>query len=280
MTDQLREEVREPAAYAEVLDALAEGGHGGFAAGIPGALRLADLARATGRRTSVLLHTLATLIATGRVVKETPFCVHDIGAAVGARNASARAVYRIADPLTHFTFRHLRSATSLVGTDAPETVWAAQEEDLRCGGDVWEAAFREVCAAYLRRGVDASASGDSMNGIGRWWGRDPDARRGREERSGRKSRTVGTIRIDLMADESETVAWFGTCVGSEAPVGEDVLRTLHARTRRIFRCDVRHLFAFSRSGFTPECEALARTIPNVRLVTLAQMCEAVRKSSE
>ena len=97
--------------------------------------------------------------------------------------------------------------------------------------------------------------------LGRWWGTDPE--------------TNEEAPIDLMGEENEQKALFAACRWTDDPVDEDVLDTLEVRSRRLFRYAERYLYVFSRSGFTDACRRRAAELPNVKLVTFAEMVEEI-----
>lgn len=121
--------------------------------------------------------------------------------------------------------------------------------------------FVRICVEYLwhcRRSETASAPFRSAR---RWWGRD--------------ERTKTEVEIDIVAEAGDDRTLFGACCWTEKPVNERVLLELDDLSRHHFRYRERHLWLFSRAGFTEACVEVAKQRPNVRLVTFAEMVREV-----
>jgi hypothetical protein len=118
--------------------------------------------------------------------------------------------------------------------------------------------FVRICVEYLWH---CRRSETPFRSARRWWGRD--------------ERTKTEVEIDIVAEAGDDRTLFGACCWTEKPVNERVLLELDDLSRHHFRCRERHLWLFSRAGFTEACVEVAKQRPNVRLVTFAEMVREV-----
>ena len=96
--------------------------------------------------------------------------------------------------------------------------------------------------------------------LGRWWGNDPIQKQQTE--------------IDIMGEQDKTAAVFAECKWTNEKVDLAVLETLKNRSM-LFRHEKKHLFLFSKTGFTDACENRALELGNVSLVTYENIAETL-----
>ncbi|WP_227134614.1 ATP-binding protein [Halorubellus salinus] len=136
----LRQELREPATYMAILEAIATG-----------ATRVSEIANAIDRDASSLSRYLQNLTRIGLVERETPVTDPD-----------GRGVYRITDQFLRFWFRYVlpNRATLEQGHTEPvrDTIEATLSEHAS-----WT--FEAVC----RQAVRTAAFPVSCSRVGRWW---------------------------------------------------------------------------------------------------------------
>lgn len=233
----LRQEVRALPTYVDTLAALANGSS-----------CLADIARQTKRPTAAVIKTLAALEVLDIVRKETP---------LGAR-ISRQPRWRIADDMFRFWFRFILMDADRIADMGPE---AYLESVSRALEKFMAPVFVRICTEYLWHCRRLEKAPVPFRSARRWWGRD--------------ERTKTEVEIDIVAETGDDRTLFGACCWTEKPVTEHVLLELDDLSRHHFRCRERHLWIFSRAGFTETCVEVAKRRPNVRLVTFAEMVREV-----
>lgn len=233
----LRQEVRALPTYVDTLAALANG-----------STRLADIARETKRPTAAVIKTLAALELLDIVRKETP---------LGAR-ISRQPRWRIADDMFRFWFRFILMDADRIADMGPEAYLQSVEWALE---KFMAPVFVRICTEYLWHCRRLEKAPVPFRSARRWWGRD--------------ERTKTEVEIDIVAEVGNDRTLFGACRWTAKPVTEHVLLELDDLSGHHFRCRERHLWIFSRAGFTEGCVEAAKRKSNVRLVTFAEMVREV-----
>lgn len=228
----LQQELREPAKYNAIIQAIAQGEG-----------RLSNISDAAGLERTAVANYLKSLIELGVVKREMPV--------VDANKKKVR--YVLADNLFRFWYRFVPQYLTPLQAGREEAVASL------VAGDRFSTflgpVFEEVCRQWL---VNAMGSRDIplILDIGRWWGADP-ARKEQAE-------------IDIVALCDGGVMLCGECKWQGKLTDVEVLRKLQYRARIIRgECDQR-LFLFSKSGFTAECRREAEAV-RCTLVSLAEM---------
>ena len=80
--------------------------------------------------------------------------------------------------------------------------------------------------------------------------------------------------MDIMGEQDKDTALFCECKWRNEQTDAGVLETLLERTR-IFRYTHKHLYLFSKSGFTKGCEDRAKELGCVSLVDYADMLKVL-----
>lgn len=234
----LRQEVRAPEIYFSTLLAIAEG-----------ASRLNKISSRLGKESAATVSVLRTLTELGLVVREIPY----------GTLASRRSRYRIADHLLRFWCTFFAPNTPILARGGTED---AVLERMRPHLSAYmRPVFTEICRDWLWRQRIRTRTPLLFNNLAPWWGTDPETKR--------------EVEIDLMGEEDERKALFAACRWTDVPVDADVLEALEDRSRRLFHYSERHLHLFSRSGFTDACRRRAEELPNVKLVTFAEMVDEI-----
>ena len=120
--------------------------------------------------------------------------------------------------------------------------------------------FEEICRQYLWKLLLTGESPVEFRDLGRWWGTDPISRSQAE--------------IDIMGEQNKDTALFCECKWRNEQTDSGVLETLLERTR-IFRYTRKHLYLFSKSGFTMGCEDRAKELGCVSLVDYQDILEVL-----
>lgn len=230
----LKQEVREPAVYTAVINAIASG-----------ASRMSEISGKVGEDTNVCSTYIKNLINLGIVKKETPY----------GETASRKAIYSIEDNMFRFWYRFVMGNSSIIARGAADLVYKRIEPFF---SDYMGTVFEEICKQYLWKRLLAGKMPVEFNSLGRWWGNDPV----------KKCQTE----IDIIGEQDKTTALFGECKWTNEKVDLGVLETLMKRSR-IFSYDNVYLYLFSKSGFTRGCIEKAQPLDNVSLISYNDILE-------
>lgn len=238
----LEQELRSPATYFSILEALA--------AGPMSTERLARDLRIKSASLSFYLDTQRQM----RVLSSS--------APVGAPRDSRAHRHRIGDGFLRFWFRFVfPSQEQLQEGLSPQDLWSGAIEPYLA--DFVAPAFEELCVRYTRRVYGAVASN-----AGAWWG--PALH------SYRKARERLTEEIDVAGAQRRRLQVVGECKWTSVPMPKRVLDDLRelklpavAQERRLtVPAAGPAILLFSRSGFAPELVEEADRDENVTLVDL------------
>ena len=211
----LKQELREPQMYNDVITAIAAGSS-----------RLNEIATKTGLDTAICSKYLRTLISLGIVKKESPM----------TSLKSNKSNYRIADNMFRFWYRFVPQNISLIQSGGAEEVYGSIEHQIPAYmGEV----FEEICKQYLWAENLAKRLPFCFRDAGRWWGTNSIKKREEE--------------VDIIASDGER-AIFCECKWTNKPVGSGVLEGLIEKSL-MFSYKEKHYYLFSKSGFTDELKA-------------------------
>ena len=228
----LKQEVREPALYNAIITAVAGG-----------ATRMAEISTKAGEDTSLCSSYLKNLISLGLIRRETPF----------GEKSSRKSIYVIDDNMFRFWYRFVPENSSIIARGASELAYKRIEPYL---SDYMGSVFEEICRQYLWKLLLTGESPVEFRDLGRWWGTNPITRSQTE--------------IDIMGEQDKDTALFCECKWRNEQTDAGVLETLLERAR-IFRYSRKHLYLFSKSGFTMGCVERAKELGCVSLVDYEDM---------
>ena len=234
----LKQEVREPAIYTAIINAVASG-----------ASRMSEISDKVGEDTNLCSTYIKSLINLGIVKKETPY----------GETVSRKAIYSIEDNMFRFWYRFVMGNSSIIARGAADLVYKRIEPFF---SDYMGTVFEEICKQYLWKQLLEGKSPVKFNSLGRWWGNDPI----------KKCRTE----IDIMGEQDKTNALFGECKWTNEKVDLGVLETLTERSG-LFSYEKVHFYLFSKSGFTKGCIDKARSMDNVSLITYNDILKKYNK---
>lgn len=232
----LKQEVRSPALYFDVLKALAEG-----------ASKLNDISQKTNKKNHSVLRALDLLISLGIVENKHPY----------NESSGPRGIYRISDNMYRFWFEILNPNSALILNNGGDIIWDRMQPLLP---NYMGSVFEDICKHYLKRQLVQGKLPLIFSSIGRWWGNDP------------LNKTE--VEIDLVAEQDRDNAIFAECKWTNEKVDAKVLEKLDDLSRRLFHYQNRHLYIFSKSGFTDGCVERAKSFPSVHLVSFEEMTRA------
>lgn len=229
----LLQEVRSPASYNAVIEAIARG-----------CVRPQEISDRTGIKAPLVQQNLSRLERLAVVLRTVP---------VG-RHKKNQVRYAITDNLFRFHYRfgvrYLTAAESgLSGAVAQKIV----SDDLSTYvGPV----FEEVCRQWLTRQMATGELSLIPAEIGSWWGTNPVTRQEEE--------------IDVVVRGVDGELVLGECKWNDALVDASVVGTLRRRAALFAGGENARLYVFAKRGFEEECRKRAE---DVRLVTLDEMFE-------
>ncbi|HEX6022287.1 MAG TPA: ATP-binding protein [Solirubrobacter sp.] len=241
----LEQELRSPAAYFSILEALAYG---------PASTE--HLARELQMTSSSLSPYLETLRQMRLLSTAAP-----VGAPKGARTHR----HRITDGFVRFWFRFVfGNQEDLQEGLSPTDLWdAAIEPHL---ADFVAPAFEELCARYARQVYGANAPN-----VGGWWGPALNEHRRTKSRLSEEIDVVGAQRRNLRV--------VGECKWTSTAMPKQVLDDLRAHKIPAIAQEGRlkvpaagpQILLFARSGFSPALQEIADGDDNVTLIDVEQL---------
>lgn len=156
-----------------------------------------------------------------------------------------------------FWFEILNPNAALILNNGGDIIWDRIQPLLP---NYMESVFDDICKQYLKRQLVQEKLPVFFGSIGRWWGYD------------RLNKTE--VEIDLVAEQDRDNAIFAECKWTNEKVDAKVLEKLDDLSRRFFQYQNRHLYIFSKSGFTDGCVERAKSFPSVHLVSFEEMTRA------
>lgn len=152
----LRQELREPAMYSSIMDAVAAGAN-----------RPQEIADKVGDDRTVVGRYLGTLQSMGLVARRVPF-----GENV---RTSRKGVYRLCEPCFAFWYRFVQGSVDSIEQNAGELAAreALRPDELATYVGHW---FEEICAAWVVARAKAGELPIAPVQFGTWWGTNPATR--------------------------------------------------------------------------------------------------------
>jgi AAA+ ATPase superfamily predicted ATPase len=223
----LKQELREPATYNSLLEAIANG-----------ASKLNGISAKTNIESNKCAKYLASLISLGIVRREYPI----------TETCGKRSIYLLNDQMFRFWFRFVFPNISAIAMGLGDKVYESEVEPYL--SDFMGHTFEQICRQWIFEQMREDKFPFFTGKVGRWWGNNPKLRKQEE--------------IDILAFR-EDKAVFCECKWTNAPVGTDVLNEL-IRRRELFPYTEVWYCVFAKAGFTGGLAAEAEHMGNVRLV--------------
>jgi len=217
----LRREIRDPTYYNAVLRAIAND-----------ATKNSEISSAVGLESSACTAYLKNLTALGLVGKHTPI----------TEKAGKKTIYEVEDSMLRFWYRFVPDNVSLIQCGMADRIWWGVARRIPM---FMKSVFEDICRQWLVQRNEAGRLPIEFVEIGRWWGADPVRKRD------------AVVPIIAFSDEENAI--FGECAWSDEPAEVDALTSLDDHSR-LFSYPNRHLYLFSRSGFSDECAEAASRI--------------------
>ncbi|MDY3296845.1 ATP-binding protein [Selenomonas sp.] len=228
----LKQELREPATYNAILQAIAGG-----------RTKVSQIATTVGIEVSACAGYLKNLIALGIVKRETPL----------GEKQSKRSIYLLKDHIFRFWYRFVPNHYSMIQNGMGETVYQRIEKDLP---DFMGQVFEQICMEWLWRENRNGHLPFLFEEAGRWWGND--------------ARKKQPTEIDIIAQNADKEMLFCECKWRNEPLDGNVLDLLIERSM-LFSATKKHYIAFSKRTFSERCVRNASALQNVQLVSFSEM---------
>lgn len=232
----LKQELREPATYNSIIQAIAKG-----------STRLNEIATKTGEDNKKCAKYLKSLIDLQIIQKEYPI----------GKDHERNGIYQLRDNMFKFWYRFVPKYRMNIEANMGEMI--LQERILPELNHYIDPIFEEVCKQYMIRKNQAHTLAFPFFKIGRWWGTHPATKAQNE--------------IDIIA-EGEDQAYIGECKWTKDPLGTEVLESLKSKANVFKRYAQVHFLLFSKSGFTKPLHRLATKDPHLSLISYESMLSA------
>ncbi len=232
----LKQELREPSQYSDILSAIAEG-----------ASKLSEISAKCSLETGACAKYIKTLQELGIVKRERPLL-----------NGNARqTIYSIEDNFFRFWYRFVPDNTALIASGRIARVYDKVIKPYL--PDFMGFVFERMCRDFLL--YYAKGIPFEILTLGRWWGNDP---------SRRKEIEIDLVGETLDIETGEKAYLVASCKYRNAQIGRDELELLHQYASVFSRGRKCHFLLFSKSGFTKGLQESA-TAGEVILYTLKDM---------
>ncbi len=233
----LRQELREPALYSSVLDAIAGG-----------ATSPKRIAEQSGVSHTSIAKYLETLNGLGIIVKERPLdSPHD----------SRKSIYRLEDPFFAYWYRFVSPNIGAIEAGAGEIVMHQLASGQALQTYVGKQ-FERVCLQWIIRQNREGNLPFLATSFGTWWGPDPSIRE--------------QVDIDVIAANRTTKqALFGECKWRESFDESATLKTLEGRARLLPTYKDRTLALFSKHPVSSGTADAVKGRDDVMLVPAEQL---------
>ena len=208
----LKQELREPAIYNSVIEAIASGSS-----------RLNEIATRCGEDTSKCGKYLDTLIDLGFVVRETP---------IGSKPSGKKTLYTLSEPFFIFWYLFVFPNRTIITRGLSDFV--LENEILPHLNQYAGRLFERICADFLHTQNREKKLPFVFRQLGKWWGSD-------------KSRKA-QVEIDIVALGNDE-ALICECKWTNEPIDMQVFRGLIEKGES-FPSDKRYYALLTKSGFT------------------------------
>lgn len=210
----LKQELREPALYNSIIEAIAIGSS-----------RLNDISTKVGEDSSKCSNYLKSLVELEIIQKEIP---------IGEKGTSKKTIYSIKDSLFRFWYRFIFNNITLIEQEMIDYVYDKKiKPELN---DFLGNTFEKICIDYLKHKNKKMELPFVFEKIGRWWGNNPIKRQQEE--------------IDILA-VSKNTALIGECKWRNELLNMNVVNSLIEKAQAL-NYENKYYIYFSKSGFTED----------------------------
>ena len=231
----LKEELREPAVYNSIIDAVARGQN-----------KVNEIASAIHKPASTISAYLKNLQALEILEKRMPV----------EETSSKRTIYLLKDPLFHFWYKFVPECQFyLMMRKYPE----AFERKIRPFlPEYFGHIFEEICLQYILRETQKGHIEEIYDTYGKWWGTNPNTRKQED--------------IDIACANASHIMT-GECKWRNEKIDFGIYNTLKQRTEIIQRNRKPHYLLFSKVGFDEKLRQADLRKLSLTLVDMDQIAQ-------
>lgn len=239
----LKQELREPALYNSIIEAIATGSS-----------RLNEIATKVGEDSSKSSNYIKSLIELEILEKQIP---------IGEKENSKKTTYSIKDPLFRFWYRFIFTNIGLIEQEMIDYVY--EKKILFELNDFLGSTFERICVDFLKHKNKRMELPFIFERIGQWWGHNPIMKREEE--------------IDILAISKDN-ALLGECKWRNQLLDMRVINSLLEKSQALSYKNKHYIF-FSKSGFTDDVINFAKYNEKIILVDFKEIdIETSEKQSE
>lgn len=229
----LKQELREPAVYNSIIEAIAKG-----------ASKMNEIATKTGEPNDKCAKYIRTLIELRIISKQIP---------VGEKENTRKSIYKLKDNLFRFWYKFVFDNVSLIEQDMIDYVYKNKihPEMSNYLGFI----FEDICIQFLINKNKELDLPFVFERIGRWWGNNPIKKRQEE--------------IDILAID-KTNAIFGECKWKNEVLDMKVVNSLIEKSN-VLEYQNKYYMFFSKNGYTENVIRYAENNKNIYIFTLGDI---------
>ncbi|SHE92857.1 AAA family ATPase [Caloramator proteoclasticus] len=231
----LKQEVREPALYNSIIEAIANGSS-----------KLNEISTKIGVESDKCSKYLSTLIDLRIIEKLSPIEIN---------GRSRKSIYRIKDNFFKFWFKFVFDNKTLIEQDMLDIV--IEEKIKPYLNEYLGPIYEEICLNYLRTLNKQKKLPFIFENIGKWWGNNPSKKKEEE--------------IDIVALNKDNII-FGECKWKNEKVDINILNSLIEKTA-MFNFEKKYYLLCSKSGFTDKVIQYAKDNKNLILIEGVNLLE-------
>ncbi|KYO66958.1 ATP-binding protein [Thermovenabulum gondwanense] len=221
----LKQEVREPAMYNSIIEAIASGSS-----------KLNEIATRVGTDTDKCAKYISTLVDLKIIEKLSPAEI---------KEKSRKSIYKIKDNFFRFWYRFVFPNKDLIEMGLSEEV--VENKIKPYISEYLGGVYEEICTDYLKILNKNRKLPFIFEKIGKWWGNNPFKKREEE--------------IDIVAFDKNNIL-LCECKWKNSKMDKDALDSLIEKSM-LFNYGKKYYFLFSKSGFTEELVKYAGSVNNV-----------------
>ncbi|MEE0955559.1 MAG: ATP-binding protein [Eubacterium sp.] len=229
----LKEELREPAVYNAIIDAVAKGKN-----------KVNEIADAVHKPGATISAYLKNLLALDILERNMPI----------EETSAKKAIYQLKDPLFHFWYRFVPGCQFYIMMRKNHDAYL--KKILPFLPEYFGHIFEEICLQYILRETQKGNLKEIYDTYGRWWGINPETRQQED--------------IDIACADSEHILT-GECKWRNEAVDFGVYNTLKRRTLLIQKNRTPEYVLFSKAGFDEKLVSLNVDDPSLTLVGLEEL---------
>lgn len=232
----LQQELRDPTNYNSIINAIAFG-----------ASKHSKIAQAAHIKTGPLTTYLNNLIDLGIIEKKVPVTEQN-------KSKSKNIIYRICDGMFRFWYTFVGSQMDAIERGMSDLAWIKVNQNL---SNFMGPEFEKYSQEFLwSQDLNPKVVPNPFLHLGNWWGTD--------------NKTKKQVELDVVGfSDDKHDGYFGECKWKNEPIPRSVLEKL-IQNSELFRCQVKHYYLFSKTGFTDSCKKLAQE-NNCQLFTFDEM---------